>query len=144
MTTPKIEPNELRIGNLVLDNQNRQGEIFIIEPEKVWVKLKTSIGTSAYINDIGQIKPISLTPDWLAKMGFAENLLDKYNPSEGVYYTKEINDKKYCDLSFIDGDKNGIFEVCLFPYTDHFRYQYVHQLQNLFFALCGQELKITI
>lgn len=58
------------------------------------------------------------------------------------YYTLELNENKYCDLSICSGDKNGFIEATLFPYEDWFRYKYVHELQNLFFAITGRELEL--
>ena len=49
--------------------------------------------------------------------------------------------KKYCDLSIISGGKKGFVEVSLFPYENFFKYKYVHELQNLFFAITGKELE---
>lgn len=60
---------------------------------------------------------------------------------EGFYYSLRLSDDKYCDLSILSGDKNGYVEACLFPYEESFRVKYVHQLQNLFHAITGKELR---
>lgn len=90
----------------------------------------------------GEIAPIRLTPEILSSCGFEENLLDENNESEGVYYSLRLSEDKYCDLCLISGDKNGILEVCLFPYTDQFRYQYLHEIQNIVKDLTKKELEI--
>lgn len=58
-------------------------------------------------------------------------------------FRERLNDDKHCDLSLISGDKNGKLEICLFPYEDWFRYEYLHQIQNIFKDLTNEELPIT-
>ena len=83
---------------------------------------------------------VSFTPDILSRLGFKKEWLDEGNRGEGSYFTLALSNNKRCDLSFISGDKNGIMEVCIFPYTDDFRVQYVHELQNWYSALKREPL----
>lgn len=85
------------------------------------------------------IEPINLTEQWLIDLGFEKQVL---SDNSAHYYTLELNENKYCDLSICSGDKNGFIEATLFPYEDWFRYKYVHELQNLFFAITGRELEL--
>lgn len=84
--------------------------------------------------------PIPLTEQWLIDLGFEKQLL---SDNSAHYYTLELNENKYCDLSICSGDKNGFIEATLFPYEDWFRYKYVHELQNLFFSITGRELELN-
>ena len=67
-------------------------------------------------------EPIPLTEDWLCKFGFEK---------DSFYWSLK-------DLS-IDFEKNGYSYVIGSGATG---FKYVHQLQNLYFALTGEELTI--
>ena len=71
------------------------------------------------------LEPIPLTEEWLTKLGVPDCLLDPnnyYEPFDGVYWLKG---KLICSI-----ESKYQIEV---P-------QYVHQLQNLYFALTGEDL----
>ena len=73
-------------------------------------------------------KPIRLTEEWLLKFGFYKN---------DELFTIEWNEFSF---SIFDFD-NGKFAINnSFNYVD---INYVHQLQNLYFALTGEELIIN-
>ena len=71
-----------------------------------------------------QVEPIPLTEEWLVRLGIetCKNSSYHYEPFSGIYWSKK--DLK-CDI-----DSEYQIEV---P-------DFVHQLQNLYFALTGQEL----
>jgi hypothetical protein len=66
------------------------------------------------------IKPIILTEEWLLKLGFDINI-----PYGWFYRGFKLN-------------KNFSYELI----GDAIKIKYVHQLQNLYFALTGEELTI--
>ena len=111
-----MKANELRIGNLVTFN----GKQIIVSWEDVQF-----IMTSDFEKEYH--KPIPLTEEWLLKFGFEvdENLWFTINL---IGYSIERDD----DISW-DFLKSEDFIVNI---------KYVHQLQNLYFALVGEELKI--
>lgn len=80
--------------------------------------LAISLGDSQY-------SPIPLTDEWLVNMGF-----NKRSP-EGYWY--DLN-RISINIPTIEY-KNNWIEINL---------QYVHQLQNLYFALTGEELKYQL
>jgi hypothetical protein len=84
-------------------------------------------------------KAIPITEKWLNDFGFKKEVL---SDNSAHYYILELNETKYCDLAIISSDKNGFIEVALFPYEEWFRYKYVHELQNLYFAITGRELEL--
>jgi hypothetical protein len=93
-------------------------------------------------------QPIPLSPEVLTACGFEKKYLDRKKVDEGCYYEKEVCSKYYgenyyCDLTFITGDKNGFLEVCLLPVEQSVRVRYLHELQNLFYCLTGEELNYT-
>ena len=82
--------------------------------------------------DYREIKPIPLTEEWLLKFGF-------YSKNKKIGWWE--NDK----FSFIGRLSGCILHFHLIVndmFVEIIRIQYVHQLQNLYFALTGTELKI--
>lgn len=133
-----MESKNLRIGNLV---QSRVNGISRIEQIGSSINSKYIGGRSLE----GQYwenswLPIEITEKMLIDLGFKKTPI---SDDDGYYFSIELSDNKYCDLSILSGDKNGYIEVCLFPYESIFRYKYVHQLQNLYFALTGDELVLS-
>lgn len=127
-----MEAINYRVGNIV-EQPSRIGKI-----SEVW---QDAVRLEGYNNgyDYNHTKPIKLSEKWLIDFGFKKEVL---SDDSGYYYTLELNENKYCDLSISSGDKNGFIEVTLFPYEEWFRYKYVHEFQNLFFAITGTELEL--
>jgi hypothetical protein len=128
-----IDIKELRIGNWIMDKK----------PFQVYAETFADI-ESTYTN----FQPIPLSPEVLTACGFEKKYLDRKKVDEGCYYEKEVCSKYYgenyyCDLTFITGDKNGFLEVCLLPVEESVRVRYLHELQNLFYCLAGEELNYT-
>lgn len=73
--------------------------------------------------DSEDFDPIPLTEEWLVKFGFK-------NKEKGNFSFNENMDLR---IFGDEADYNGIWVS---------RIQYVHQLQNLFFALTGEELEM--
>jgi len=125
---------ELRIGNLI----NQHGQI-----TKVY---HLDIGGKSFyiINDMPIHKetfrhrdtheliysPVPLTEEWLIKFGFQElNMFWRIPVEDGVFF----------EVGYITDDKNFQFESPL-SMGDEINLEYVHQLQNLYYALTGKEL----
>ena len=111
-----IQANELRIGN------------FIEKKEITYSGLKT-LTHAIEIKDLAHyesFEPILITEEWLLKFGF------KKCPSfKSLYYIGTF-------LNIILGSEI-VFEINDRPIGE---IKYVHQLQNLVYALTGQELII--
>lgn len=137
----EMEAKKFRIGNYLRSKQwFGHGQIQGIEETENGFQLKVK----GYVHEWEKgkyfdLEEIPLTEQWLIDLGFEKQVL---SDNSAHYYTLELNDNKYCDLSICSGDKNGFIEATLFPYEDWFRYKYVHELQNLFFAITGQELEL--
>lgn len=114
---------ELRIGNCVHFDMNNPREDN--EPEQGYVD---HIITAKDLNDketIERLTPIPLTEEWLLKFGF------EYNKTLDVF----ANDTEFIRL------KDGIFWFELGSYSVPLKY--VHQLQNLYWCLFAEELKLN-
>lgn len=109
-----MEASELRIGNLVKDgNDFEQVTIYHLDC--------LSIGRCEF-------DPIPLTDEWLLKFGFHE----KYKSSANRWCFDS-----WCIWDCEDEDGNLSHE---FMYEFRTQIKYVHQLQNLYFALTNEEL----
>ena len=112
----KMKTNELRFGNYVYDTL---GKVNKIDLEAI-----TYIAKEPH----NQVKPIPLTEEWLLKFGFE------------LEYSQLTNIYKYFLPNSPFGYSQGNFGV--FTQTGCFSVElkYVHQLQNLYFALTGEEV----
>lgn len=136
-----MKANELRIGNLMnFPFTNEIVEVVGINAhESIDLRLnKTIINTisfrknlNLYCEPIDKIKPIILTEEWLLNFGFKK--IDyhrfKINPSKifDYYYTASTHD---CSFRFYNDD--------IITYISDV--YYVHEIQNLYYALTGKEL----
>ena len=124
-----MNANELRIGNWVIANglyegQEKQFKHFNDALTTVFFMDGFKIGyVGEYLKDI---KPIPLTEEWLLKFGFMKSMSNWYSNND---YAIEL-----CE-SFIQIDI-GYTTITV-------DVKYVHQLQNLYFALTGEELEIS-
>ena len=132
-----MNQNELRLGNIVTINNvkhrpNESGNLFLVVGIS-YSNIRISSGTY----DFGQlpdfIVPIKLTEDWLVKFGFKR-------VSCGIGWDEISNG--IVQLNEVPTNKG---KLIAFNYaTDKYNYlKYVHQLQNLYFILCGVELQLS-
>lgn len=140
-----MKANELRIGNYVkCPSLFREEDIY-----KVISIDKNSIGLSAtgdaigvaYDNEYDEIAPIPLTLEILLQLGFTINpknglMVIEGNISKGLYISFALEERQ------VEGNVIYVFpfEVCNVPLIQPLKY--VHELQNLFFALEGRELML--
>jgi len=113
-----MEASELRIGNYYAIAENdgiKYKQIkYLVESESDFFSNGDNITQAA--------KPIPLTEEWLLRFGF-ESLLS------GAGYVKNYTE--------IGCNHNGLNII-----ASGLKIEFVHQLQNLYFALTGQELTI--
>ena len=127
-----MEANELRIGNYGLNpiDNNDIVQLVAIYPDETtqWD------GSNGFTPTSIGMKPIPLTEDWLKRFGFR-----KYKKNSNNYFSGNSEFMVQDDINsfhfFLHAEETGI----KFWITE---IQYVHQLQNLYFALTGDELKI--
>lgn len=133
-----LEAKELRICNLVTDNYYESfksvitvgsihGEGINIHPDDDDKPYGLHSATLGFEYRLEDLQPIPLTEEWLVKFGF-----EQYNNTNHYYYSNESYIVKI----------NSEFGY-LFYSIDHKPIKYVHQLQNLYFSLTGEELEIT-
>lgn len=140
-----MDAREFRIGNLVQFIGGFIAEISAVKKDNTFEfeisqmdldkQIQVYVGTGTnedQFRDLN-VSPITITKEWLLELGFKEM---PYSFFVNVPYahTKDEN-----ILVFIG--KNGV-EFTLGGETYLCKLKYVHQLQNLYFALTGTELKM--
>ena len=126
-----IQANELRIGNIVKPIISRFNEKYLIIESISFDEINMNFRPYR----LDSIEPIPLTEEWLLKLGFTKHHADYFND---VIYIKNV-------------PNNNEFEWGLYPNKIGSGIQvkngkllkYVHQLQNLYFSLTGEELTIN-
>lgn len=142
-----MKVNELRIGNLVevynpkYHKQVRDKTLIVVGIEGVKEKPIISLINAdkkenycrPYLNqDIKYIKPIPLTEEWLFKFGF----------NKGKHLTPQnYNNDIVRVYKWMTADVY-IFSIFKYRTPDRLNINYVHQLQNLYFAITGKELEL--
>tara|TARA_R110000782_G_scaffold116014_1_gene206037 strand:+ start:50 stop:412 length:363 start_codon:yes stop_codon:yes gene_type:complete len=117
-----IQANELRLGNYV-DAINKRHEEDYLEVESI---ADCSINIYFRQYNTGDLKPIPLTEEWLFKLGFAQC-------DNEYWYEKGVLSMNLIGTVSIQGRKFS--EAIINSNAKH-----VHQLQNLYFTLTGEEL----
>jgi hypothetical protein len=129
-----MKANELRIGNWVRHSAqwsyrgDGEREFDLQWQESDWYALGES--TLHWAN----ISAIPLTEDWLINLGFVLDIL--HEGDSPIYY---LNDND--NVFQIDSDTLQPLDAG-FPIAKY-DIKYVHELQNIFFALCGEELIVN-
>lgn len=123
------------VGNWIKDG----GQYFQIEEicklstESLNQNIGARYNNGGFWCELVYLEPIQLTEDILLKCGFEKDV------SEKTYYTNIPNEfhirieEKVFWVYFDEQPKHPI--TCLFN---------LHELQNLFYALCGNEIKISL
>lgn len=140
----KVRANELRIGNLVILNNPKYhpestGKIFMIDSVKnddVSLFDYENLPSIILYQYLKYIEPIPLTEEWLLKLRSRESLpvnykniyimLDRflltYQASYGFWYVYDFSGEEMLYITKVE---------------------FVHEWQNVYFALNGEELTLT-
>lgn len=123
-----MKANELRVGNLVLFDKMIVS-ILEISQDEIWCKqIKKTTKSGIILCHLSELKPIELNNKWFLKLGFKKGI-DMFLSSNTIMYS--------------------IFKLRIRIMANYYTFcnecsftkiEYVHQLQNLYFALCGEEL----
>lgn len=126
-----INVTELRVGNIVLYTQdNDELPVLKIDGDSKTICLDLLLGLNMDVNE-QDIQPIPLTPEWLERCGFEKvtkgiglSVLDGYVKISSLFTGMPLT-------LDIDGNRMPLHGI-----------KYLHQLQNLYFALTDEELQI--
>jgi hypothetical protein len=136
-----MKAQELRLGNWVEIDTDSGWKPLQVEQIR-WQAIASGFNV-VHFDEPEKLRPIPLTPEILEAVGFE-------NSSGNTDYIA-----LYLEVGGIDniiicfhGDKGGILEYSLTcrgaDLVPPFEIQHLHQLQNLYYALTGQELNIKL
>jgi len=131
-----IAANELRIGNWV--EYDEFGICRIESINRDSALLAHGLFDTLIPNDL--INPIAITPEILESNGFIQVKNDILPYWQIVCNGEDAVIEWHDDNSILVGRKNE----CDKAFNSNYPIQYIHQLQNLYFALTGEELHIKL
>jgi hypothetical protein len=130
-----MKVNNLRVGNWVIDYEAEPNKTIYWQVETIEY-LNTTLGIRFRDGSCWTceefIEPIPLTEEWIVKFGINETKDQDIYRINYVSYHKGTNTFNYC-LGYYYDDQGYVDNI--FKEIKH-----VHQLQNLYFELTGQEL----
>ncbi len=122
---------ELRIGNYLKSEKTEDEYTEVVALESDLIMCEDEAGL---LQRNEHLTPIKLTEEWLLKLGFVMELGELTLWHDDFLITKS---KHTSDIEVIAHQYEFGAEPLVLPHIKH-----VHQLQNLYFALCGEELTI--
>lgn len=146
-----IKANELRIGNWVSNIKTEDFSQFfasVISIEKDCVQISRNpddeAGMNVFLDDVHGIEPISLTPEILENCGFV------CTSTQLNYFRKYLNEGSKADSCLVKMEFGDLGVTAWVAFVNRWtmnefyvRVKYLHQLQNLYFTLTGEELEIN-
>lgn len=133
-----MKANELRIGNNIYDSAypKRDARVFRINSGIEW-PITYSYGKIFEHTPLHgeSLLPIPLTEEWLLKFGFTEAMFD-YTIHTGEFFKGSVG------ILWVAGN-NNVWQLKYEMRCTQTVIKYVHQLQNLYFALTGEELTLS-
>lgn len=129
-----IKANELRIGSKIQQKKTRGLYIcYVIEILEKGINVKAKGQFGEWFLRFEEIEPIPLSEEILLKCGFEK--ISEYIFSIEIDNGWHLNiESNYIFLKYQDNECE----------ISHFKFEYIHQLQNLYFALTGTELNIEL
>ena len=123
--------NELRLGNYV----DFDGLSFTIKCiSNNFIEADRGRGKVRF--SINDLKPIPITEQWLLRLGFEKEKEQDKLLATYFYHKNNISRVEF-------SDKHGnLYWHDNYSSIYHKEIKYVHQLQNIYFALIGEELEI--
>lgn len=128
-----MKANELRLGNLISNMYEKTARVREIREHSLWAGGFVII-TDRNSSAIDTLQPIPLTAEWLENFGFRTSgpkLLFLPIPNHKIEIHYEM--QPYGNIVTLQSDFGMLIPNDI---------QYIHQLQNLFFALTGEELNM--
>lgn len=121
----EVKARELRVGNLIFDEYRRMEEVYEISYDGSLL-----LGSNLRKQQLHNCAPILITKEILLKCGFSHDI--------------EVDEDYREEHRFVSGDiifRDGMTGT---DCVTHSNIEYLHQLQNLTFALTGEELKVNL
>lgn len=136
---------DFRLGNFFL----LDGEVYCVEGIDHYSHRVIAKKGDEYFVVNGEVPGIPITPEWLERFGFSQIETIQHNQYEvEERYTIRINETNI-SYGFVTETYGGVPDKrTRFKFSDetidtHKGVHFMHQLQNLYFALTGEELTIN-
>lgn len=126
-----MKATELKIDNLLLLDDDKIIRVLWFKLEVACI-MEVGVEYPSAIVSLDRLKPIPLTEEWLLKFGFNKEGNTIYKELNGFEFGT-INTNRYKPRFYLQ--TQGSTSNITLPI------KFVHQLQNLYFALTGEELK---
>lgn len=121
-----INTNELRQGNLIFFRKRNTGNDVIKKVIAIQSQfIEIQIGRTYENKFLDEVFPVPVTEDWLLNLGFIKHVLGYKKNKVLIHYSIKLKDHFFFSYSIT-----------------YVNIHHIHQLQNLYFALTGEELKI--
>ncbi len=132
----ELKVEDLKIGNYIFDNSGRIVQYHGLTEDWNKAILNYAKGSGIYKNNFDEISPIPITEKWLLKLGFEPDEIYKNFNSFNLY-------KLECEGNIFKLEIQPCNEVSIHIDCTFIRsLKYIHELQNLYHAITGNELKI--
>ena len=136
-----MKANELRIGNLVFNDYLKVNKYIVgIFDNEIWLSNTDELNQNQRSN-VESINGIPLTEQILLKCGFESYktylLRKKINDDFYLIFSPKDTRPLYCILRMYNDDMDMLQEC-----NNIVDCNYLHQLQNIYFALTGEELEL--
>lgn len=139
-----MKAQELRIGNIInmpflglYDGVVVEGIAKVYEKDSIFIQSKKLVGKNDqyFFETPEKYEPIHLTEEWLVKSGFKKQQTIDYCNRWYIGENPVTHDWLF-SLVWLAGHLTPFFQ------NGYLQIKYVHQLQNLYFALTGEELSL--
>ena len=125
-----IKANELRVGNFY---DWRQDDTYYGIDTITCITNDSVLNQNSMIIPFEQMQPIPLTEEWLLKFGLEQHV--------ELIFSREKK-SEFAVKKWINTSLRKVEWIVFFGMTMIRNIKYVHELQNLYFALTGEELEI--
>ena len=146
-----MKVNELRIGNLIYDDEGIFSKVTGMKPLDNAISCENKNGcyvmidcftngkevSTGWLLNTDSVKPIPLTEELLLKCGFSDkgDSLAGYEYIKGLAYSVTKHGDYLAFRVYTTFSDRSVFIR---------RVRYLHELQNLYFAITGEELEVKL
>lgn len=126
-----MKANELKTGSIISISDKLQVVTQITSEPFSGITTRALDGHKGYNCSLGDssVEPVKLTEEWLLKFGFHKGNQFPYIDGATGWFCLDEN--------------SGYYKLALPSDNIGNQFQFVHQLQNLYFGLTGEELKLN-